>query len=202
MLTQIWSDCTDIIFCHFRSFFALLPDYWPRKLKFGKNVKKHQEILSFYTRIPLIKITCTLYMMYGSWDIKFNRQNYFVIMDYALSPSNSPKNENIKNKKSPGDIITFHKCTKNHDRPLYCSRDVAQDICYCYFFWIILFPFTPLTAQKMEMSMQWQKSLEISSFYTRVPKIMIRSYAVPEILRVSDVIVIVHFGQSLTRLPL
>ena len=31
---------------------------------------------------------------------------------------------------------------------------------------------------------------------------MIRSYAVPEILRVSDVIVIVHFGQSLTRLPL
>ena len=24
--------------CHFRPFFALLPHYWPRKLKFGKNV--------------------------------------------------------------------------------------------------------------------------------------------------------------------
>ena len=38
MLTQIWS-ATDIIFCHFRPFFALLPHYWPQKLKFGKNVK-------------------------------------------------------------------------------------------------------------------------------------------------------------------
>ena len=38
MLTQIWST-TDIIFCHFRSFFALLLHYWPQKLKFGKNVK-------------------------------------------------------------------------------------------------------------------------------------------------------------------
>ena len=38
MLTQIWS-ATDIIFCHFRSFFALLLHYWPQKLKFGKNVK-------------------------------------------------------------------------------------------------------------------------------------------------------------------
>ena len=56
MLTQIWSACTDIIFRHFRPFFALLPHYWPRKLKFGKNVKKHLEILSFYTCVPLIKI--------------------------------------------------------------------------------------------------------------------------------------------------
>ena len=138
-------------FLSFQVIFHSFAPLFTRKLKFGKNVKKHLEILSFYTRVPLIKIICTLYMMYGSWDIKFNRQNYFVIMDYALSPSNSPKNENIKNKKSPGDIITFHKCTKNHDRPLYCSRDVAQDICYCYFFWVILFP---LTAQKMEISMQ------------------------------------------------
>ena len=27
--------------CHFRPFFPLLPHYWPRKLKFGKNVKKN-----------------------------------------------------------------------------------------------------------------------------------------------------------------
>ena len=30
---------TDIILCHFRPFFALLPHYWPWKLKFRKNVK-------------------------------------------------------------------------------------------------------------------------------------------------------------------
>ena len=38
MLTQTWSG-TDIIFCHFRPFFALLPHYWSQKLKFGKKLK-------------------------------------------------------------------------------------------------------------------------------------------------------------------
>ena len=55
-------------FCHFRPLFALLPHYWPRKLKFGKNVKKtpgdiillhmctinqdHMHPSSFYTSVP------------------------------------------------------------------------------------------------------------------------------------------------------
>ena len=56
MLTQIWS--AHIIFCHFRPFFVLLAHYRPWKLKFWKNVKKHQEI-SFYTCVPLIRIICT-----------------------------------------------------------------------------------------------------------------------------------------------
>ena len=38
MLTQICSG-VDIIFCHFRPFFALLHHCWPQKLKFGKTVK-------------------------------------------------------------------------------------------------------------------------------------------------------------------
>ena len=39
MLPEIWS-VTDIILCHFGPFFAFLPNYWPQKLKFGKNIKK------------------------------------------------------------------------------------------------------------------------------------------------------------------
>ena len=82
--TIIWciltSACTGIIFCHFRPFFALLPHYWPQKLKFRKDVKEYLEILPFYTCVPLIKIICTPDMMHGSWDMKFNRQNYFVIL--------------------------------------------------------------------------------------------------------------------------
>ena len=35
MLPEIWS-ATDIIFYHFWSFFAVLPHYWPQKLKFEK----------------------------------------------------------------------------------------------------------------------------------------------------------------------
>ena len=36
-------------------------------------------------------------------------------------------------KKTPGDIIILHKCTKNHDNLLYCSRDMAHDRCNSYF---------------------------------------------------------------------
>ena len=39
MCTKNRMQCTSHNFCHFRSFFALLPQYWPQKLKFGKNVR-------------------------------------------------------------------------------------------------------------------------------------------------------------------
>ena len=39
-------------------------------------------------------------------------------------------------KKTPGDIIILHKCTKNHDYMLHCSWDMVCDQCNCYFsFW-------------------------------------------------------------------
>ena len=122
------------LFCHFRKFFAFLPHYWPQKLKFGKNIKKIPE------HIILLHM-CTInqdHMMYGSWDMKFNRQNFFVILGIFLPfyppPPNTLKNENIKNEKktkkqkNTGDIIILHKSTKTHDHLLYCSRDMARRI--------------------------------------------------------------------------
>ena len=53
-------------------------------------------------------------MMYCSWDIKRNRQN-FVILGYFLSfyPHNNPKNQNFeKMKKTPGYVI-LHMSTIN-----------------------------------------------------------------------------------------
>ena len=50
MMYAFWDiSATDVILL---SFFTLLPHYWPRKLKFGKNVEKQQEILSFYKCAP------------------------------------------------------------------------------------------------------------------------------------------------------
>ena len=86
-------------------------------------------------------------------------------------------------KKTPGDITILQKCTKNQDHMLYCSWDMARDGCNCHFsFWTIFCPFTPLTptARKMKISKKWKKYLEISSFYTSVPKVMIRCCTVPE----------------------
>ena len=129
MLTQIWIAHTDIIFCHFRPFFVLLPNCWPRKLKFQKkHVKKHLEILSFYTCAPLIKIIATLIwcMVPEIWSSTDR-----VILNYV---------NYIKNgKKSPGNVIILQKSTKNHDHLLYCSRDVARDGRNCLFFICAIF---------------------------------------------------------------
>ena len=85
-------------------------------------------------------------------------------------------------KKPPGDIIILHKCTKNHDHMLKCSWDMVHDWCNFYFsFWAIFFFFIPLTTWKIKNFKKSKKLLEISSFYTCVPRIMITWCTVPEI---------------------
>ena len=59
--------------------------------------------------------------------------------------------------------------------------------------WSIFCTFTPLTAWKKKLSKTWKKHLEISSFYTSVPKIMITGYTVPGIWHVTDVTVTFSF---------
>ena len=55
-------------------------------------------------------------------------------------------------------------------------------------------PFYPPNSPKnKKIPKKWKETLEISSFYTSVPKIMIISYTVPEIRCMADVIVIFHF---------
>ena len=144
------------------------------------------------------------HMIYGSWDINCNRQIFFVILGHFRSfyPSNSPKNDNIRKMKTPGDIIILHEGTKTHNHRLQCSWDMVRDGCNCCFsFWAILCPFTPLTIQKMKNSKKMKKHLEISSFYTSVPKIMIICDTVLEIWCVTNVTVIFHFGLLFALLP-
>ena len=94
--------------------------------------------------------------------------------------------------------VILHNCTKNHDHMLYCSWDMARDRCNRYYsFWAIFCPFTHLTAWKIKI----KKSLEISSFYTIAPEIMIICYTAPEIWRMTDVIFIIHFGLIFALLP-
>ena len=74
-------------------------------------------------------------MMYGSWDMKFNRQRFFVILGnfLPLYPPNTLKNENIKNEKIPGKYHHFTQVYHDHDHLLYFSRDMAHEECNCYF---------------------------------------------------------------------
>ena len=59
--------------------------------------------------------------------------------------------------------------------------------------WALFCPFTP-NSLKNENFTKIKKGLQISSFYTSVPKIMIIGYTFPEIWHVMDVIGIFHFG--------
>ena len=98
-------------------------------------------------------------------------------------------------KKTIGDIIILHNCTKYYDYRPYCSWDMVHDGCNCYFsFWAIFCPFAPVTSKKMKISKNWKKNLEISPLYTIAPKIMITCCTVPEIWHVTHVIFIFHFG--------
>ena len=145
MLTQIWSACTDNFFS-FQAIVCSFAQLLIPKIKIWRKCKtKPGDII-------LLQM-CTInrdHMMYGSWDMKFNRHNVFVIVCiflpfYLPPPLNSPK-KNIwkKWKKTPGDIIILHNCTKNHDHMLCCSWDMVRDGCNNYFsFWPMLFLLTP-----------------------------------------------------------
>ena len=147
------------------------------------------EILSFST--------CDQH--WKSYDVWF--LGYKVLIDkifchfglfLAFYPIKNPKKNQILKKiknKPPGDIIILHKCIKNHDFMLHVYRDIVDDRCNCFSFWAIFCTFTQLAAQKIEISKKWKTWLEISSFYTSEPKIMIICYTVPEIWCVTDVII-------------
>ena len=51
------------------------------------------------------------------------------------------------------------------------------------------------------MEIKHIKHMEISSFYTGVPKIMMMAYTVPDIWQVTDVIVIFYFGLYFSLYP-
>ena len=65
---------------------------------------------------------------------------------------------------------------------IWCMTDVIVIFHFGLFFTLL-----PLTDRKIKNSRKWKKGLEISSFYTIVPKIMIKCYTVPEICHMADV---------------
>ena len=92
---------TGKILCHFGLFFALLPPLQPRKSKFWKHEEKKK--MHRYITIFLMCAINENHMMYGSWNMEHNRQNFFVILDHLLPfyPLNNPENQNYKKWKKP-----------------------------------------------------------------------------------------------------
>ena len=67
-------------------------------------------------------------------------------------------------KKTPGDIIILHKCTKNYDRMMYISWDIVHDGCNYFSFWAIFSPFIPWTARKIKFWKNEKKACRYHHF--------------------------------------
>ena len=96
----------------------------------------------------------------------------------------------------------YHHFTEVYYKWQWFLRYEAQQTDFILAFLAIFCPFNPIAAQKMKYQpkkKKRKKRLEISSFYTGVPKTMIIDYTVPEICCMIDVIVIFHLGQFLAQ---
>ena len=75
---------------------------------------------------------CHKWKSYDVWFLKYETWHTIFFCYFGpfllFYPPNNPKSKSFKKlKKSRGDIIIFHKCTKNHDHMLYCFLDMARN---------------------------------------------------------------------------
>ena len=108
-------------------------------------------------------------IIYGSWNIKCNRQKFlsFCAIFCPFSPLTNLKIKILKLKKKPGDVIILHICTINANHVMYGSWDMESNKQYFLSFWTVFCPLTPLTTQIIKI-LKKKKYLEILSFYTKV----------------------------------
>ena len=198
-MTIIWcmvpeiSSATDKIFCHFGLTFALLPLYQPRKLKSWKNKKNLRDIIILH-----MSTINENHMMYDSWVMECNRQNFFwfwtIFCPFTFPFLTTYRMKILKKWKTNW---RYHHFTQVHHKwqsydIWFLRYEVHQTEFSCRFrpCFALLRPIN----LKNENCKKRKRRLEISSFYTSAPKIMIICYTVPEIWFVTDVIVIFHFG--------
>ena len=120
------------------------------------------------------------YLLKYGWSgpIKNVKILIFSMLDFFFS----------KKRKTPGDIIILHLCTKDLDDIIYSSWDIERDRLKL----VILghfFSFYPplLKTQKIKILKKWKKFQEIS-LCTSVPKTTIIWGTVPEIWSKTDLI--------------
>ena len=164
-ITIIWCTVpeieseTDNFFCQSGPLFALYPHHHhpmdPQNVERMKKPPKDIIILQMF-------IINDSHMMYGSWDMGCNRQNFLSFWTiFCPFTTYNPKNQNFeKIKKPPGDIIILHRCNINYNHMMYGSWNT---------FWTIFCTFTAQYTKNIKTLKKWKIHLEILSFYTCIP---------------------------------
>ena len=188
---------------NFLSFWTIFYPFNPlltQKIKLKKK-QRNKCLKICVTCVPKIMSYAILFLRYGAWQMWL----LFFILGYFL-PFNPPPPNSLK---KTANISSFHTSVPK----IMITYTSIQKIMIIYYtvpkIWhvmdvIVIFHFGlsfALTVPKMKIFKKWKKWLDISSFYTSVPKIMIICYTVPMIWHMTGVIVIFHFGLFFALLP-
>ena len=112
---EVWHLTDVILIFHFGLFLPFYPPppQQPKKWKFHKNEKTPVDI------IILHKCSKNHDMLYCSWDMTCDRCNCYFLFWASFCPFTPLTAQKMKIskklKKTPGDIIILHMCTKNYD---------------------------------------------------------------------------------------
>ena len=137
-------------------------------------------------------------MRYRAWRTEIGSVRSF----FALLPPKNLKNQNFEKMKKK--LLSFYKSVPKIMIICYTVPEIwhVTDVIVIFHFGLFFAVSPPSFPKKWTFKKNEKKnSLEISSFCTSVPKIMIICYTVPEIWCVTDVIVIFHFGLFFALLP-
>ena len=118
-----------------------------------------------------------LFLRYDTWHVIIFHFGPF----FALFPPNNLKNENFKKMKKQLEITSFYTSVPKIMIRWYTVPEIwhmMDGIVTFLFglFFVLLF----LNSPKNQISRKWKKSLDILSFYTCAPQIMIRWCTVME----------------------
>ena len=163
-------------------FWAIFCPFTPLRTQKIKMLKK-------WKKTPgdiIILHKCTIndnHMMHGSPDIQCNR--IFCRFGLFFCPFTQLTTQKIRILKNEKNNQRYHHFTQAHHKwqsyDVWFLRYKAQLTEFVLSFWAIFSPLTSLTTQKINFEKNEEKKLQISSFYTCVPKIMIRWCLAPEI---------------------
>ena len=120
-----------------------------QKLRILKKWKNLMEISSFYTSVSKITI------IWGTVpEIRSQTDRVYCHFGPYLAVLHSRewgKSIFQKLKKTSGDVIILHMCTKNHNHMMYLFWDIGYERHNFLSFWAIFCPFTPLLTPKIKI---------------------------------------------------
>ena len=141
--------------CNYFWFWAI---FYPFILLTARKIKNLKRTKGTAGDIVILHMCTKNYdqMVYGSSDMVRDRCNcyfsFWAIFCSFNNPLTAPKIKILKKwKKTPGDIIILHMCTKRYDQMMHGFWYIVRDRCDYFSFWAIFCPFILLTARKIKI---------------------------------------------------